>query len=605
MMMNAWIKLTISWLKTISRKNVVRWLCLGITVGAVSGLAAVAFFYLLGLAKHFTYYFLAGYVAPTPEGEKIFESVSGLQFRRWVFFLLPVAGGLLSGLLVYLIAPEAEGHGTDAMIDAFHNKRGKIRQRVPFIKAAATIVTLATGGSAGREGPIAQIGSGLGSMIATLFKLSDRERRNLLLAGCAGGLAAIFRAPLGSAITSIEVLYREDFETEALIPTIISSITAYIIFAELFGFHTIFYFPGYSFSDPRELIFYLLLGLICIPAGMLFIKIFYGIRDYMFMPLRIPRFFKPALGGLGVGVIGLFFPQVYGDGWGWIQLAILGKLSIGLMITIALMKIFATSFTISSGGSGGVFGPTLFIGGMIGGAVGFLSNHFYPGIVQHPEAFVVVGMAAFFAGVANAPIGSLLMCSEMTQGYGLIAPLMLVSMMAVIFTRKYSIYEKQVKNRLHSPAHIGDFTINVLEDMKIGKYYIQKKIPAIARATPYGELKKIFAASVNDCYPVSDEGGEIIGCINWHHARPIVFEHGLEHILIAQDLMTRPAATLTSEDSLYDALLKILNTDQREVLIVNSSNPGEVIGVLRQDDVIQAYSREILRRKGENPPSSK
>jgi chloride channel protein, CIC family len=240
---------------------------------------------------------------------------------------------------------------------------------------------------------------------------------------------------------------------------------------------------------------------------------------------------------------------------------------------------------------------------MIGGAIGFLSNRFYPGIVQHPEAYVVVGMAAFFAGVANAPIGSLLMCSEMTQGYGLIAPLMLVSMIAVIFTRKYSIYEKQVKNRLNSPAHIGDFTINVLEDMKIDKYYTQKKIPAIARDTPYGELKKIFIASVNDCYPVSGEGGEIIGCLNWHHARPIVFEHGLEHLLIAQDLMTAPAATLTPEDSLYEALLKILNTDQREVLIVSGSAPGEVIGVLRQDDVIQAYSREILRRKGEDQSS--
>lgn len=586
-------------LRSLLRRNVVRWLLLGITVGAASGLFAVAFFYLLGLAKHFTFYVLAGYISPSPAGEQLFEPASGLQFRRWVFFLLPIAGGMLSGLIVYLLAPEAEGHGTDAMIDAFHNKRGKIRQRVPFIKAVATIVTLASGGSAGREGPIAQIGAGIGSMVASLFKLSDQERRNLLLAGCGGGLAAIFRAPLGSAVTAIEVLYREDFETEALVPTIISSITAYIIFAELFGFHTIFYFPEYKFSDPRELIFYFLLGLVCVPIGMFYIKIFYGMRDYIFRPLRIPRYFKPALGGLGVGVIGLFFPQVYGDGWGWIQLAILGKLSIGLMLIVALLKIFATSCTISSGGSGGVFGPTLFIGGMIGGAIGFISNHFFPSIVQHPGAFVVVGMAAFFAGVANAPIGSLLMCSEMTQGYGLIAPLMLVSIIAVIFTKKYSIYEMQVKNRLHSPAHIGDFTINVLEAMKVDKYFIQKKIPTIALDTHYGDLKKIFTASVIDCYPVRNEGGEIVGCINWHQARPIVFEHGLEHLLIAQDLMTTPPATLTPEDSLYDALLKILNTDQREVLIVSSLNPGEVIGVLRQDDLIQAYNREIIRRKGE------
>jgi CIC family chloride channel protein len=234
---------------------------------------------------------------------------------------------------------------------------------------------------------------------------------------------------------------------------------------------------------------------------------------------------------------------------------------------------------------------------MIGGVIGFLANHFFPQIIAHPGAFVVVGMAAFFAGVANAPIGSLLMCSEMTEGYGLIVPLMLVSMIALLFTRRYSIYEKQVQSRLHSPAHIGDFTINVLADMKVDKFFIPKTIPSIARTTPYGELKKIFISSVNDCYPVSDESGEIIGCINWHHARPIVFEHGLESLLIAQDLMITPSATLAPEDTLYEALIKFLNTDQREVLIVSSENPNEVIGVLRHDDLIHAYNKEILRRK--------
>jgi CIC family chloride channel protein len=187
----------------------------------------------------------------------------------------------------------------------------------------------------------------------------------------------------------------------------------------------------------------------------------------------------------------------------------------------------------------------------------------------------------------------------MTEGYALILPLMLVSIIAIVFTKKYSIYEKQVPSRLHSPAHLGDFTINVLADMKVDKFYTKKTIPSVPRITSYGELKKIFVSSMNDCYPVSDESGEIIGCISWHQARPIVFEHGLENLLIAQDLMITPAATLTPEDTLYEALIKFLNTDQREVLIVSSTSPREVIGILRHDDLIQAYNREIVRRKGD------
>lgn len=587
----------IDWSHGFFKSNVTRWVFLGIIIGVVSGFGAAGFFYALQLVKHLTFHELAGYVSPSPQGEHLFEMSSGLQFRSWVFFLLPLIGGLLSGLIVYRFAPEAEGHGTDAMIDAFHNKGGTIRPRVPFIKSVATICTLASGGSAGREGPIAQIGAGFGSMVAGFFGLGERDRRILLLAGCGAGLSAIFRAPLGGALTAIEVLYKEDFETEALIPAIISSITAYIIFTLFFGSQPIFHFPGYAFSDPRELIFYTVLGLICIPLGIFYIKVFYGMRDRFFRRLHMPRYCKPMLGGLGVALIGLYFPQVYGDGWGWLQLAILGKLSISLMLSVAVMKIFATSLTISSGGSGGVFGPTLFIGGMVGGAVGFLSNQFFPEIVAHPGAFVVVGMASFFAGVANAPLGSLLMCSEMTKGYGLIVPLMLVSIIALLFTRKYSIYEKQVQNRFCSPAHSADFTINILEEMKVKDYYTSRSLPPIPRTTPYGTLKNIFAASSNDCFPVCDESGELIGSINWHHARPIVFEHGLERLLIAQDLMITPPATLTPHHSLYEALIQFLNSEQKESLIINPENRNQVLGVFRHDDLIHAYNQEITRRK--------
>lgn len=595
--MNDKIKLKLNRFQSIFLDNIARWLLLGIVVGTISGLSASGFFYLLQLAKHYCMHLLAGYAAPSPQGEQLFEAGTSLVFHRFIFFMLPVVGGLLSGIIVYLFAPEAEGHGTDAMIDAFHNKKGYVRPRVPFVKAIATIITLASGGSAGREGPIAQIGAGLGSIAAGLLRLSSRERRILLLAGCGAGLAAIFRAPLGGAITAIEVLYREDMETEALIPTVVSSIIAYIIFTNFFGHQPVFYFPNYNFSDPRELVFYVILGLICIPMGISFIRFFYWIKNYFFLPLNIPRYFKPALGGLGVGLIGLAFPQVYGDGWGWIQLAILGKLTIGIMLAIALLKIIATSFTISSGGSGGVFGPSLFIGGMLGGAVGFASNHFYPDIVAHPGAFVVVGMASFFAGVANAPIGTLLMCSEMTQGYGLIAPLMSVSIIAILFTRKHSIYQNQVQNRLHSPAHITDFTINILAEMKVQDIYKHEKITPILKTMTYGHLKNIFSESSKECFPVYDEQGKLVGSINWDHTRPIVYAQEVDELVIAEDIMV-PVETLTLDNNLYEALVKFLKTNQEELLVVEDM-PPKVLGVLRHDDLIQAYSREVTKRKSE------
>lgn len=577
-------------------ENITRWLVFGLLVGIVTGMMSSGFYYLLQLARHYTFHLMAGYAAPTPAGEQLFEAGPNLVFRPLVFFILPVIGGLLSGWIVYRFAPEAEGHGTDAMIDAFHNKKGHIRTRVPFVKGLASIITLATGGSAGREGPIAQIGAGIGSAVGRLLKLTDKERRILLLAGCGGGLAAIFRAPLGGALTAIEILYREDMETEALVPTVVSSIVAYIIFTYFFGNSPIFYFPEYTFSDPRELIFYVLLGLICIPAGILFIRVFYGVKDKIFEPLNIPRHVKPALGGLVVGLIGLVFPQVYGDGWGWIQLAILGKMGIGLMLAIALVKIVATSFTISSGGSGGVFGPTLFIGGMFGGAVGYTAHYFFPQIVMHPEAYVVVGMASFFAGVANAPLGTLLMCSEMTSGYGLIAPLMLVSTIAILFMRKNSIYKKQVQSKMQSPAHLADFTVNIFAETQVKDFYKPESVTPVQVTTTYRQLKKIFSDSHIECFPVYDEDGLLIGSVNWDHARSIVFEEGLDDLIIVQDLMA-PLQTVTPEDNFYDALMKFMKNNAEELLVVESDDPNHVLGVLRHDDLIVAYHAELSRRK--------
>ena len=279
-------------------------------------------------------------------------------------------GGLVSGLLVYLIAPEAEGHGTDAMIDAFHQRGGYIRKRVPLVKILASAITIGSGGSAGKEGPIAQIGAGFGSFFATVFKLKPRDRRILVLAGAAGGIGAIFHAPLGAALFAPEVLYREtEFESEAILPCIVSSIVASSIFDQYFG-RTALFFPGPVDFAPVELLPYALFGVVCAGVGYLYVKLFYDVaRDRIFRRVKLPKMLKPALGGLMLGVVALLFPQIMDGGYGWVQAALEGKIFWGTMLLLALMKIVATSCTISSGGSGGVFGPSMVIGATLGAAV--------------------------------------------------------------------------------------------------------------------------------------------------------------------------------------------------------------------------------------------
>ena len=582
--------------------ELVRWIVLGMLVGAASGLGAAAFFYLLELAKHYTFAELAGYKIVAPAHEEIFAELASYKQVRWIFFLLPIVGGLLSGIIVYTFAPEAEGHGTDAMIDSFHNKEGRARARVPFVKAISTIITIASGGSAGREGPIAQIGSGIGVWIANLLKLSTQDRRKLLLAGTGGGLGAIFRAPLGGAITALEVLYTEDLETDALIPTVISSITAYTIFSLIYGFKPIFEIGNLVFKHPLQLIFYVILGLVCVPIGMGYIKLFYFMRDKIFRPLAIPNMFKPMIGGLGIGLLGLFLPEVYGGGWGQLQLAINGQLALEFMAILVFAKILATCFTISSGGSGGVFGPTLMIGGMIGGVVGLTAHAYFPGIVTEVDAgaFVLVGMAAFFSGVAHAPLGALLMVTEITGGYHLIAPLLLVSIIAMMLNRRLSIYNTQVKNKFASPAHIGEFTINVLEEMKVEDLYEKKEyIPTIAAGMPFSEVQHYLSYEDVDIWPVIHNDGSIIGILSLDTSRPILFEEGVGDILIAQD-MAIPAAHVHPDDSLYEALLEFLKFPISEILVTDPDDENKILGLLHHRDLIRAYNNEIIERKGKD-----
>jgi CIC family chloride channel protein len=415
----------------------------------------------------------------------------------------------------------------------------------------------------------------------------------MLLAGCAGGLGAIFRAPLGGALTSVEVLYREDLEAEGVVLSIISSSVSYAIFTGIFGHQPIFAIPSIRFSSALELLLYAVLGLVCVPFGYMYVKTFYGLRDRFFRKLPVRRALIPAFGGLLVGLIALWQPQILSGGYGTIQKALMGELPIALMFTLAFLKIAATSFTISSGGSGGVFGPSLFIGAMLGGAVGQLAHAWFPGIVSSPGAFALVGMAAFFAGVAKAPIGALLMVCEMTGGYHLIVPIMFTSVVAILLSQRWGLYEKQVLNKFHSPAHRSDRVINLLQDLSVKDVYRPDAVVTILpEDLTFVQLRRLITHTRESYFPVVDDRFRLIGILPLPEIRPVIFEESILDLLILRDLVS-PPVSVAPDDSLSEALLKFLETGYGRIPI--EDNETGVIGMLGLEDLLARYHLELQK----------
>ena len=410
-----------------------RVLFIAIVVGVISGIGSLLFYEGLKLGSRFFMGYLLNYQMPM-------EGDSAALIAQWsaptnMFLLLPIicTGALLSGLLITYLAPETEGHGTDAAIKAFHTD-GRIRRRVPFLKAITAILTISTGGSAGREGPAAQISAGLGSMVADYFNLSPKERRLALTTGIGAGIGTIFKAPLGGAVLAAEILYIRDFEAEAIIPSFLASIIGYSIFGLFEGFDPIFALMPIAWNI-WQLPFFLVLGIICALIGLFYISFFYGTRDAFarfFKERNLPLYLKPVSGAfiLGVTVIALSFISPdgqmlgiagLGTGYGFVQLSLYTMVPLAVLLFLPFMKILTTSLTLGSGGSGGVFAPGLTIGAATGGAVGMIFHILYPSIIplESVPVFGIVGMIALFGSIANAPIAVLIMVVEMMGNFSL------------------------------------------------------------------------------------------------------------------------------------------------------------------------------------------
>jgi len=573
-------------------------------VGIAAGLGAVAFFYLLMAFQSFALGHIEGYYPPQAGSERI-EHAPQMPTRPWLVVAVPTVGGLICGILVFGLAPEAEGHGTDALVRAFHRLRGTIRARVPFVKSAASIITIGTGGSAGREGPIAQIGAGFGSYLATKLGMSVRDRRMLMLAGAAGGIGAIFRAPLGGALFVSEVLYSSTaLETAAVIPCFISSIAAYTVFSLVYGTGLAFKTPaGLTFGGAAELPFYLAFAVLLALVGYIYVLVFYGMRDRFFHKLPIPRFVKPAVGGFLLGCLALAYPQLMSGGYGWVQEAIDGKLALQLMLILCFGKIVATSCTISSGGSGGVFAPSLYIGAMLGGAYGLACQQFFPNVILHPEAFVLVGMGGFFAGVARVPLTAMLMVCEMSGNYGLLVPLMLVCIVNVaILSPRWTLYEEQVFALVDSPAHQGDFVVDVLERIRVREVMrLDRQYETVAEGTPLSEILRIASHATCTYFPVIDVKENLVGIFSLRDLRAVLTGNGSGRLVVAADIASNPVLTVDPDDDLHTALRRFTEKNIDYIPIVDPDQRSHVLGMLSRHDVIAAYHDKVteLRRVDE------
>ncbi len=575
-----------------------KWIFFYILIGVIAGTGSILFHYLCQVGSHLFMDFLAGYRPPSPAGEGPLFSPTETPFTRWMLLFVPTLGGIISGWLVYTFAPEAEGHGTDAAIDAYHNRGGFIRGRIPIIKTIASAVTITSGGSGGREGPIAQIGAGFGSFLATKLHLSDRERRIMLAAGMGAGVGSIFRAPLAGALFAAEVLYRDpEFESEVIIPAGISSVVAYCLFCLVFGWGSLFESQDFIFQNPLELGPYTVLAFILTGAGILYIKSFYGVHNIA-KSVRLPDHIKPAIGGLCTGTIGFFLPQTLSFGYGYAQMALENQLSVLFLLGLAFGKIFTTSFSIGSGGSGGVFGPSVVIGGALGGAVGKIFHAIIPGVVTQPGAFVVVGMAGFFAAVSKAPISTIIFVSEMTNSYHLLLPSLLVCSLAFLLSRRWTIYVKQVKSPIESNAHRGDFFVDVLATIRVRELIPQlRKVKLIPENMTFRKFREVFRESQQHYFPVVNKEGKLTGIFSINDVRRIIFDQELGDLVLMRDVANSDIIFTTPVEDLNEVLKKFTVRNLNRLPVVKDEDHSILLGMLDRREVIQFYNQRVQEIK--------
>jgi len=593
----------------IELRAVSRWVALGLVVGLCAGLAACALLLGFEALRHLTLVGLAGFRPPEAAGEAgLFAPLPDRGVNPWLAVLCPALGLFASSYLVLRFAPEAAG-GNGGWLRAFHEGGGRVRSRVVPVKLLASILALGTGASAGREGPIAHIGAGVGSTIARALKLSARERRLLLLAGAAGGIGAIFRTPLGGALFVVEVLYTDDLEAEALVPAVLSSVVAYSLFTTLFGETQLFATPELTRLDWRELPVFLLMSVAVGVVGVLFVALN---RRLTAWSSRLP--YWPPLVALAVGAIvgglSLLHPVVLGAGYGWVQEALVpsGRIPGGsygalILLVLALLKVVATCLVAATTAAGGTFGPSMAIGGLVGAAFGVFFHELAPDVVTQPAAYVIVGMASFVGGVARAPLSTLVMASEMTGSYELLVPTMFAQVITFSLLRRWRLYPEQVPTRRDSPAHAGEYALDVLAGLSVRDVLVPGPVQMFERSVPLSALLRSATSGSQVVFPVLGDDGRPEGIVSLETVRAYHYDEALGRLAVLADCESA-FVSVTLTDSLAVALERMTRAHYEQLPVFDPKDPARPLGLISRGDLLVAYAGGLRQVQEPGPPNS-
>lgn len=576
------------------------WVAIGVLIGVGAGVGSLVLYNLIRIISHFLLTGVSGFTLPLPGGEGGAAGYIPTQYNKYLIPISTTLGGFLSGYMVYKLSPGSERLGINSAINAFHNLTYRIRGRTPVVKLAASAVAIGSGGSAGRDGPVALITAAFGSILADIFKLDDHDRRIVLASGIGAGIGSIFMAPIGGAIMSTEILYRRDFEVEALIPAITASMVGYAIFGLQFHYSTLFLTDSRQFLylNASAILVYALIGVLAGLGGRFYIWTFDSIHLLFLRMKRLPAYVKPAIGGLLVGLIAIFFPQILGLSYGWVQLMLDGNLSflnsfafapLYILGLLFFAKILATSFTIDSGGSGGVFAPSIVTGAFLGGFLGIAFQTVFPS-VSLPEV-IVVTMIAFFAASAKTPVSMLIMGTEMAGGLYLFLPLMIaVTISYFVSGKRTSIYNAQVTNRFHSPAHMFEYDHDIAEKITIRNamrtnYLVSSPEESIGDVTFKLRTQKRMGAVIMD-------GGVLQGYITKGAIRA---KNAYLREKISSLIVKKPI-TMSAGGSVLDAIPKLPEDPEESIVILDETN-GDVVGTLGFAEIADAYEKAFKKLK--------
>ena len=564
-------------IKRLTSSEVVTGLGLSVLIGVISGLGAVAFRWLINSFQSLFF-----------DGGGTVLSFMG----NWYILVIPAAGGLLVGPIIYFLAREAKGHGVPEVMEAVAMKGGRIRPRVAIIKSLASALCIGSGGSVGREGPIVQIGASAGSALAQWLKLPEESIATLVACGAAGGISATFNAPIAGVFFAMEIILGR-VVTHRFAYVVISSVIADYVAHTFLGTARAFVVPEFSISSPWEIGFYAILGVLAGFSGVFFTKILYWFED-IFDKIRFPEYLKPVLGGLLIGVIGLYSKDLFGVGYEGIQSALSGQFTIGILMLLFVLKIVATSVTIGSGGSGGVFAPSLFMGAMMGTAFGTMMNSIFPDIAASPAAYGVVAMAAVFSGAARAPFSAILIIFEMTGAYSIILPVMITVGISTVLARHISRESIYTLKLIRRGIDIGQEEVSdVMRNIK-AKEAMTTDFQTVPSTMKVKELMNLFQKTGSHGFPVVDEKDSLFGMVTLTDVERHLGEE--ENGLTVAEIATRSPYVAYPDQSL-ERVLGATDDEYGRIPVVSENDGYHIIGLLNRQDIIKAYRRTLRKMK--------